>query len=363
MRVLHCIESLGAGGAERQLSYLVEGLVRHGHVADVAYLSAGPYEERLRAAGAGLHRIRGRSAPLQIVELRRAIRLGRADLVQTWLGRMNIVGGVASRSLSRPWIYSERSVRLHDGGVRGAVRQWLGARSSLLVANSEAGAVLWRQVCRPGCAVEVVENGLPLDEIADAPCASPVELGIGAQAEVILWAGRFVAAKNIGFLAQVLAAVLSARPRAIALLCGDGELRPSFRAEVDRLRVGARCLTPGHRADLWSLLKLADVLILPSLAEGQPNVVLEAMAAGCPVALSDIPGHREVVPPDGGLFFSPRFVGDAVSAIERTLDDRHAARARAAVALAAVRRRSLDGMVRAYLRLYARLVPAGAAHG
>ena len=51
-------------------------------------------------------------------------------------------------------------------------------------------------------------------------------------------------------------------------------------------------------------MKLAGVLVSTSRYEGRPNVIAEAMACGCPLALSDIPEHRELVPKDAALFFS-----------------------------------------------------------
>jgi glycosyltransferase involved in cell wall biosynthesis len=355
VRILQCIDTLQPGGAERQLCYLTEGLVRRGHEVGVAYVGGGPYEHRLRAAGAELHPIATRLAPLQWVRLRRAIADRRAELVQTWLGRMNVVGGAASRSLGRPWIYCERSVRLHDRGLPGLVRGWLGARASLLVANSYAGAELWRSI-RARRANAVVANGVPLDELDAVEPAERAQLGVPADAEWIVWAGRFVPAKNLDVLADLLARVLTARPRAIAWCCGEGVERDRFEAILRDRGIAARCHLPGHRHDLWRILKSADLFVSPSVSEGRPNVVLEAMALGCPLVLSDIAPHREVAPGDAALFFATRSACDAAEAIGRALDDRDATRARVERARAAVRNQSTEAMVDAYLHLYRLLV-------
>jgi glycosyltransferase involved in cell wall biosynthesis len=244
-------------------------------------------------------------------------------------------------------------VRLHDRGLPGAVRRWLGTRSSLLVTNSEAGARCWRPLRQR---VQVVPNGLPIGEIAATPATLRATLGVDEQAELIVYAGRFVPAKNIARLAETLARLLATRPRAVALCCGEGVLLSEFRARIDRHGVGARCFTPGYRDDLWALLKSADVFVLPSLAEGQPNVVLEAMAAGCPVAVSDIDAHREIVTHETGVFFSPDSVAEAVAALAGILDNKSAAQKRAAAAQKWVRGRSLEAMVCAYLALYQQLL-------
>jgi glycosyltransferase involved in cell wall biosynthesis len=79
------------------------------------------------------------------------------------------------------------------------------------------------------------------------------------------------------------------------------------------------------------------------------------MASGCPLVVSDIAPHRECVPGDAALWFPPRSVPAATAALVHALDDRDAARARAARASAAIRGCSIDAMARAYADLYDRV--------
>lgn len=354
MRLLHCIDTLGAGGAERQLTYLVEGLVRLGHDVDVACLHDGPFGARLAASGATVHRLGARAALPLVNDLWDVTRRRRIDLVQTWHGRMTAAGGIVAPLARRPWLYSERSVRGLHGGWRASVRQLIVRGAAAVVANSEAGAALWRRTT-PG-RVHIVENGVEVDAIEATPPADRAALGIPADAELVVYAGRFVPAKNIPLLAAALTALLRERPRAFALLVGDGEELPGFRAAIARAGLSARCLVPGYRDDVWALLKAADVVIAPSRIEGRPNVVLEAMAAGRPLVLSDIAQHRECVPADAVAWFPSGASAAAALALARTLDDLPAARARAAAAKEVVRAQSVDRMVRAYAALYNRVL-------
>jgi glycosyltransferase involved in cell wall biosynthesis len=350
VRILHCIDSLAQGGAERQLSYLVEGLLRAGHEIDVAYARQGAYEGPLSEAGAVLHRIGEASAALQVRDLHRVVRSRRPDLMHTWLGRMHVIGGITARMTRCPQVFNERSVRTWDRGIAGALRQWIGGRAALLVANSESGANAWRS-SRKG-PVRVIRNGLSLVELTAAAAVDRAELEVSPDAELVLHAGRFDPVKNIELLARVIVSVLSARPRAVAICCGEGELLGWFRATLDQSGLGARCLTPGYRADVWALLKAADVFITTSHAEGHPNSVLEALACGCPVVLSDIRPHRECVPADAGFFFAPGSAAEAARAIAQTLDDREATGGRVARGREAVRSHSIEAMVSSFLQLY-----------
>jgi len=354
VRVLQCIDSLCGDGAERQFTYLAEGLVRLGHEVDVVYMLDGPYGARLRASGATLHDLGVRGTVPVVADLYRIIRERRSEIVQAWLGRMCVAGGVAARLGGRPWLYSERSVRILDVGWRARVRGLIARSATAIVANSESGAALWRP---SGARVHVVPNGVELDAIAATSAVRRSDLGIADDAELIVYAGRFVAPKNIPLLAEALIAVLRARARTVAIACGEGDELDAFRTRIARAGLAARCQTPGYRRDLWAVLKAADVAIAPSRHEGRPNVVLETMAAGCPLVLSDIEQHRECVARGAALWFAPHSAAEAAAALCRVLDDKEAARARAARALADVARLSIDAMARAYADLYAQLGP------
>ncbi len=84
-------------------------------------------------------------------------------------------------------------------------------------------------------------------------------------------------------------------PRAEFVWVGDGPLEDELRPRVRRLGLGRRVHLLGRRADVRVLLAAADVLVLPSLFEGLPLVVLEAMAARVPVVATDLTGTAEAV--------------------------------------------------------------------
>jgi glycosyltransferase involved in cell wall biosynthesis len=102
--------------------------------------------------------------------------------------------------------------------------------------------------------------------------------------------------KNHGRLLAIFAAILSIEPSARLVLVGEGTDDPagvSARAARE-LGIDTRIVALGVRHDVPRLLSAADVLLLPSKAEGLPGVVLEACAAGVPVLASDLAGVREV---------------------------------------------------------------------
>jgi glycosyltransferase involved in cell wall biosynthesis len=357
MRILHCIDSIAGGGAERQLCYACDGLVALGFDVEVAFRRDGENGERLRRSGAILHdlgwRAQGDPAlayPALGRNLCRIIVERRIDVVHTWLRHMDMIGGLSARLTRRPWIFSERSAR--TGGVQGwreSVRRYWGGLASAVVANSETGAEAWKQAGRTP--VYLVPNGLPLDEIAAVAPASRASLGIPEEAPLLLLVGRLSPEKNVPLQAQVLAELLRRHPSWYALSCGSGDLLPSFRDILERAGVGARCLTPGYRADVWALMKSADVFFSASLFEGRPNTVLEAMACQCPLVLSEIPQHRELAGVHARYFHRHDAV-QAIAAIEAAVRDGTGSRARARRAAQAAKDFSVGAMALGYAAMY-----------
>lgn len=144
--------------------------------------------------------------------------------------------------------------------------------------------------------VVVVPNPVDLREIDTiAPIDRPAA-GIPSDRPMLLWAGRMDPVKRLDFLLDVLDRVRPRRAFTLAL-CGDGPLRTRIEARIAGLAWSRDVRLLGWRTDVVAWMKAADLLLLPSRSEGSPNVVLEAMAAGCCVLASGIAPCREVIAP------------------------------------------------------------------
>jgi glycosyltransferase involved in cell wall biosynthesis len=171
----------------------------------------------------------------------------------------------------------------------------------------------------------------------------------------VLFVGRLHSDKNLETLVRALNEVLTDKS-VVAVLSGDG---PSRERLTELARGGGhsdRLLVPGFLGGLWSMLKRADVFVSVSVFEGRPNAVLEAMACGCPVVVSDIPAHREILSNECALFVDGSDVGAIAAAIRCALNDPAAARARARLAEARTTDWSVSAMVARYEEVYLQLV-------
>jgi glycosyltransferase involved in cell wall biosynthesis len=184
----------------------------------------------------------------------------------------------------------------------------------------------------------------------------------GPEEKVVLYAGRMDSGKNVEGVITALAHIAHEMPFT-AVVCGDGPHRRRLERMALELGIAHRVVFTGYVDNLWDLMKRADALISLSRFEGCPNVVLEAMACGCPLIVSDIPAHREILDERSALFVDPKDPDEAASAIRATLFSGDAARGRACAAHARVAGRPIEETARLYEQLYVSLIDEACGSG
>ena len=328
--ILYIIPQLGRGGAERQLVELVLHLDRSRFRPVVChYSSQEDLRPELEQAGVPVLRLHkgGRWSPLVLFQLIPLIRRLRPRIVHTWLVSANFWGRIAAAICHVPVIIaSERTCDPHRPLIECLLERLLARWTSHLIVNSDAGKELavnaWRV---PSATVTVVANGLDPTrfEIVSPEEAGEWRYALGIPEDCCLLAviGRMTAEKGHRQLWHALARVGSTERPWMALVVGDGPLRPQLRELAQNLGIDRHLLMVGARAQVAPLLAAADCLVLPSLREGLPNVVLEAMAASKAVVATNVGGVRELVLHGvTGLVVPPSDADAMASAIANLVD-------------------------------------------
>jgi len=354
VRILHCIPTMEGGGAERQLTYVCQGLVDLGWEVHVALLRGGTNWERLRATGSIVHIVSSRSNydPCIPWSLYRIIKKTNPQIVQTWVENMDVNAGLAARVAKVPWILSELSSALaYPFSWKNRLRSQLARGVSAIIANSSSGADYWHQRLRNRVVCHIIRNPLPLHEIEQVYPLDRQALNVETDQKIVLFAGRFVSEKNIENLVLGLREVLS-QSNAVAFLCGDGPLRLRVEELLRRYALQDRVQLPGYVTNLWAWMKVADVFVSVSFYEGMPNTVAEAMACGCPLVVSDIPQHREMLKQDSALFVDPNQPNAIADAILQVLQQPEEAIGRARYASRIASEWSISSIVKQYANVY-----------
>jgi glycosyltransferase involved in cell wall biosynthesis len=379
-KILFIIGTLDIGGSETQLVELAARLDRARFDARVCVMKpGGVLAEELLARGvpvetlgftgfrevAWQHRPRAVFRALRgIWRLWRLLRRRRPDVVHGFLFTAYVLATFVGRLGGVPCIVSSRrSLGLFkENRTFYLFLERIADRfTDLFIANSEAVREdTLRREPVPASKIIVIHNGLRFDRLDAATPASG--LASGGSPRVIVVA-NLLAYKGHDFFLRAWRDVLTSVPGALALLVGDGPMRPSLERSCRDLGIAQNVAFLGTRNDVPALLAASDVYVHPSLQEGYSNALLEAMAVGLPVIATAVGGNVEAV--DDGLTGCLVPAADSAalaSAMVRLLKDPRSAQQLGARGRAAVRdRHDIDAMVRAYEAAYDRLLSRGAS--
>jgi glycosyltransferase involved in cell wall biosynthesis len=372
LRVCHLVSGDLWAGAEVQLATAAAYLVQRPDVMlSAVLLNHGRLEQELRALGVQVNIIEEhRHGPLGIVSsVHRLLRDGRVDVLHTHRYKETILGTFAAKLARVPHLV--RTVHGLNEQMRGWQRLKLGAyqvaEQAMLQLFSDRVVAVSEDIGRSledrgyrAAAIEHVHNGIDLRKVQAARCREEVrrELGIDRHALLVGTVGRLAPVKGHKHFLQAAAVVLQSRPDARFLIVGDGPLRAELTAAAAQIGSRGECLITGERADTYDLVTAMDVFVLPSLHEGIPMAVLEAMALGTPVIATAVGGVPEVVI-DGvtGLLVPSRDQRRLASACLQIAADRQLSRKLAGAARRAIEEDfSSEKNGAALVDLYQRLV-------
>jgi len=300
--ILHLIDHMGSGGAQRVILDLLEARDLAGAASVVSLRShcLPELRKRLDACGASYRGLGlSRRNPLPLHRVARALRDGNADVVHTHLEFSNALGVVAARSLRRraPAVI----VHVHNDPVHhySRLHRWAGralaSRTDAYITPSPSVERTVRETFGPGVQrVEVIPYGIDPLWFSREPNAR-LGSSLNGVDPVIGSVARLVAQKSLHDLIEAMPIVRQTRPGARLLIFGDGPLRSELEARSRRLGLAAEVTFAAVTHDLPAAYAALDVFVLPSRHEGLPICLLEVMAMGVPVVGTRVPGILDLV--------------------------------------------------------------------
>jgi glycosyltransferase involved in cell wall biosynthesis len=335
IKVLHVVESLDVGGTETQMVQIAQHLdPRVYHVTVACLHSGGPLTEPLQAAGIEILEFPKRvtfvsfQAIYQLLRLARYIRHEKIQVVHAHHLPANLMAVPAAWLAGAPVILSSLRNLAHlpwYTPFRRKVVRLIYRLSTGVIANSEAvRQLLVTEFQVPPSHVHLLYNGVDYGRFAQCRGdRQKLHPSLQPGTKLILnLANMNSEVKGHAILIEAARAVCAAIPDARFALVGDGALRSNLEQRVKALGLEQRILFLGRRKDVPEILSCGDLFVLPSLAEGLPNSVLEAMSAGLPVVATAVGGIPEIIE-DGvsGLLAPPNDSQAITEAILRALRD------------------------------------------
>ena len=248
------------------------------------------------------------------------------------------------------------------GFIRGGKHRLARRLVNHSFAVSEAGR---RQLVLDGFHPEektsVARCGIEFQASAAVPGANysfRQECDIPEPSFLIAVVGNLEEIKGHRYLIQALPGILDQFPHVFMIILGDGVLRPTLKTQVKDSGLSRSVMFAGWRKDVPRILAASDVLVLPSLSEGLPLAVLEAMAAGLPIVASNVGGVPEaVIDGETGFLVEPSSARSLREAILKLLKDPERARSMGAAGRTRVRAEfGVDRMVEETCEVYRNLL-------
>ena len=313
LRVCHVMSADLWAGAEVQVATLASYLVEQPDVQLSAVLfNDGWLAGELRRLGVDFEVVdeRTHNAAAIVRFITEFLSARRVDIVHTHRYKDNILGTVAAKLARVPCVV--RTVHGLPEPIRGLRRFYANACEALdrivLSLNADRIVAVSRTTARSlehrgykPSALTHIHNGIDLRAVQAARPVAEVRaaFGIAADAFLVGTAGRFAPVKGHEHLLRAAALIRERLPRARFMLVGSGPLEPELRTLAANLRVADACLfvdpsVDGH-ATVYDLVRAMDAFVLPSLSEGIPMALLEAMALGRPVVATGVGGVPEIV--------------------------------------------------------------------
>jgi glycosyltransferase involved in cell wall biosynthesis len=294
MKIDLLITELFTGGAERCCTELAGHLQALGHSVRVISIAPAPttrvdsllYEhlKALKIQTVFLNASKSYQLPWAHSRLVQWIRSDPPDLVQSFLWHANLLGA---------WCYSKHQIPQVAGVRVVEPRRWRSRLAWFWRCYPKKVVCVSHEVARWASRYEgfdsdqlaVIPNGIDLDVI---PASAKRE-------KILLFVGRLEPQKGIDVLLERTPAILQALPEHRLVLIGDGSWAKAWSQWAQHSPLAHRVERLGRRADVLDWMARSELLLLPTRYEGMPNVVLEAMAVGLPIATRHVEGIEDLL--------------------------------------------------------------------
>ena len=319
--VVHVVNSLAVGGLENGVVNLVNATATRFRHVIVCMTADGPLHARLRPEVEVI--VLGKRPgqdPWALLRLVRLLRRLRPLIVHS--RNWPAIDAIPAARVARVplVVHGEHGREVADPEGRNPRRKRIRRALAPLVhhfvtVSADLRRWLIEDVRVPAAKVSAIHNGVDLSRFGRAGrLESRLRLDLPAEVPIVGTVGRLDPVKDQAGLIRAFAKVRSAHPEALLVVVGDGPCRAELEDVAAASGQGDHVRLLGNRDDVPTVMSALDVFVLPSIAEGISNTILEAMASGLPVVATRVGGNPELVEDGIGGALVPRQDPSALAA-------------------------------------------------
>jgi glycosyltransferase involved in cell wall biosynthesis len=367
VKILHLISSRGLYGAERVVLDLCKSLKRYGceSIIGVIRNSHNPHvevadEARKHSIDAVIFPCEGQLDVKLIFRIRKYASENQINLMHCHGYKSNFYGLLAGKkwipivTTNHNWLTSHWKLRAYRRFDSLLIRYF-----TRIIAVSDGVRKEMLRYGVPKEKIRVIDNGIDLTRFGDtrSPEAIREEFGIKKGVTVIGTVGNLGAEKGHVYLLQAAKGIVHSVGTVKFVFVGDGPMRVYLEHEASALGIRDNVIFTGFRTDVPTLLSAMDIFVLPSVIEGLPMVLLEAMAAQKAVVATRVGAIPKVVNNGNGILVEPRDAAGLQNAILSLLTSEEKRQKFASAGHDTVRKGfSSERMSSEYIHLYSELL-------
>lgn len=239
--------------------------------------------------------------PATFPALLKVLREKKADIVHLHGYGATTFGRLCAWRMGIPAILHEHANHGDTPWFQKVADRLLAPHTDIALAVGEStGEFTVRARLMPAERTRIVYLGAPLDEFARARSAEEIEearrsMGIAAGTIAVGTITRLMPAKGNQYLVEAAPMILAKHPNVRFFIVGEGELQPALEEQARALGLGDRLVFSGFMRDVGAALSALDLVVFPSLWEGTPLTMFEALAMGKPIVATDADGLKDVL--------------------------------------------------------------------
>lgn len=305
-RLIQITHDLRIGGLQRVVVNICRSINRHKFDVSVLCLrDLGEYAADIEKMGIAVHLLdhNKKSGPdyFAFLKVAEVLRRERVDVIHTHNTQPFIDGTIAARMSGVRTIIHTDHGRVFPDKKRYMFAEWIMSHfvDKIVGVSGSTSENLVRYEWISPKKILTIDNGSD-DTLINTSMdkeEKKKELGIRKGEPIIGVCARLTEEKGVSYLLQGMPAMVSVFPNLSLVVAGEGPLENRLKKEATELGLEENVLFLGPRSDVPELLKLFDLYVLPSISEGLPMIMLEAMAAGCPIVATEVGGIRSVIEP------------------------------------------------------------------
>jgi len=321
--ILHLHSSSGLYGAERVILNLGKSLDDHGYHPIIGSLEVDKslLSSFARAAvesnlDTELIITKAKFSPVAIFKIVKLVREKKIKIIHSHYSKATVLGFFASRITGIPMIETNHlfpPMPLSDKKLQlyAKIGAFILRYADKTIAVSHKIKTSLEDCGVPSDRISVIENGIDVEKCRSVRSKERVlarrELGLEDSSFMIGSVGRLTEQKGFEYLLEAAKAVLTKQNNVVFIIAGDGPLREQLNNYVHELKLDGNVRFLGFRKDIMRILAAMDIFVMPSLDEGLPIAMLEAMAVGLPVIVTPVGEIPRVIEnKQNGILIEPK---------------------------------------------------------